>query len=76
MNVQTSDTMENDDYNLRNAMIELMNNIKFKIDSDDELRRRMQYTWDHLDDVDRFNLFIVGFMITGIVKEWESERVE
>ena len=68
--------MENDDYNLRNAMIELMNNIKFKIDSDDELRRRMQYTWDHLDDVDRFNLFIVGFMITGIVKEWESERVE
>lgn len=75
MNVKTNDDMT-DDYNLRNAMIELMKNIKFKIDSDTELRNRMNYTWDHLDDVDRFNLFMVGFMITGIVKEWESERVE
>lgn len=64
-----------DDYNLRNAMIKLMDNIKFKIDSDTELRSRMNFTWDHLDDVDRFNLFMVGFMITGIIKEWESERV-
>jgi hypothetical protein len=65
-----------DDYNVRNAMIGLIDNIKFKVDCDEELRRRMAFTWEHLQDVDRFNLFMVGLMVMGIVREWKGERVE
>ena len=62
-------------YEERNKIIELMDNITFKIDGDQTVRQRMAFTWEHLDDVDRFNLFMVGMMITGIVKEWKEERI-
>lgn len=62
-------------YEDRNKIIKLIEEINSKIDTDETLRQRMAFTWEHLQDIDRFNLFMVGMMITGIVKEWEEERV-
>lgn len=57
----------------KDKMIELVDGIIFKADSDMILRKNMAFTWEHLSDADRFNIFMIGLIVTGLIKEWKEE---
>ena len=63
-------------YENRNTIIKLVDEIISKVDNDETTRKNMAFTWDKLEDVNRFNIFCVGMIILGLTKEWSSEYIE